>query len=310
MKLQLSVIIPTYNVADYISETLDSLAQQSLLPYEIIVVDDGSTDATVEVVKQHPLHERILLLEQTNQGQGVARNRAIKVAKGDYLYFLDSDDLLTENFVAEMAQAVLAHDEPDLLFFSGREFKDRQYSGSAFNPPNYLRPYETSWRTQNEFFKDLLAVADLSCSPCLYMSKRSLWRENDLMFNKFYHEDEELFYRLIFAAQSYYMTREMYFLRRLRDGSTMSGQKQPKHAMGLRALLESLVEMASKNRDKPLRMQLIRRRIRKFAATYIFCCRLAKIPVDYPLVLRVAKEMRHIRGHLSIIRALLGLGTL
>ena len=106
------------------------------------------------------------------------------------------------------------------------------------------------------------------------------------------------------------MTQEVYFLRRLRDGSTMSGKKQPKHAWGLHALLQSLVNMAEVNRAKPLHMKLIRRRIRRFAATYIFCCRLAKVPVDMGLVFRTAQELRHIRGHLSIVRALLGWGTL
>lgn len=310
MTLQLSVIIPTYNVASYIAATLDSLANQSLLPAEIIVVDDGSTDNTVEVVQQHPLNERITIVEQENQGQGVARNHGVSLATGDYIYFLDSDDVLTDNFIAEIADAVAENNAPDLMFFSGREFQDESYSGSAFNPPNYLRPYETAWRSQEAFFADLLTVPDLSCSPCLYVSKRSLWQDQKLSFNEFYHEDEELFYRLIFAAQSYYMTQEVYFLRRLRDGSTMSGKKQPKHALGLHALLQSLVAMAAANRDKPLRMRLIRRRIRRFAASYIFCCRLAKVPVDLRLVSRAARELRHIRGHLSIVRALLGLGTL
>lgn len=91
MTPRISVIVPVYNGAATVDRALDSVATQSYPPAEIIVVDDGSTDATAEIVERHagPLQ----LLRQHNQGVSVARNRGAAEAKGDWLAFLDADDV-------------------------------------------------------------------------------------------------------------------------------------------------------------------------------------------------------------------------
>ena len=86
----ISVIIPTYNYARFLAEAIDSALGQSYAPLEIIVVDDGSTDATSEVLAAYG--DRIRVLRQKNQGVAMARNAGIAAARGDYLAFLDSDD--------------------------------------------------------------------------------------------------------------------------------------------------------------------------------------------------------------------------
>ncbi len=88
---KVSVIIPTYNRAGYIVKTLESVFAQTYTDYEVIVVDDGSTDDTEEVLK--PYYDRIIYIRKENGGQGSARNVGIKLAKGEYVAFLDSDDL-------------------------------------------------------------------------------------------------------------------------------------------------------------------------------------------------------------------------
>lgn len=88
--LFVSVIIPTYNSINTINETLQSVRNQTYRNYEIVVVDDGSTDDTVELLRTF---DDIILVTQTNQGVSAARNRGVKEAKGDLIAFLDSDDL-------------------------------------------------------------------------------------------------------------------------------------------------------------------------------------------------------------------------
>lgn len=88
---KVSVIIPTYNRAAYIIRTLDSVFAQTFTDYEVIVIDDGSTDNTSEVLK--PCLDRITCIRKVNGGQGSARNAGISMAKGEYIAFLDSDDL-------------------------------------------------------------------------------------------------------------------------------------------------------------------------------------------------------------------------
>ncbi len=101
-----SVIIPNYNRADLIGITIENMLSQSLKPTEIIVVDDGSTDNSVEVIRS--FGSKVTLICQTNQGPGAARNAGLKVATGDYIQFFDSDDLCSLNKLECQAKALEA----------------------------------------------------------------------------------------------------------------------------------------------------------------------------------------------------------
>ena len=93
IKKIISIIIPVYNAENYLQECLDSIRKQSLTNLEIICIDDGSTDNSVSVIKNVMKKDfRIQLIEQTNQGAGIARNNGLKNATGKYVAFLDADD--------------------------------------------------------------------------------------------------------------------------------------------------------------------------------------------------------------------------
>ncbi|TWT72948.1 glycosyltransferase family 2 protein [Allorhodopirellula solitaria] len=92
---KVSVVIPAYNRSDLIGETLQSVLAQTLRPHEIIVVDDGSTDNTADVVAAFSSDVR--LIQQENQGPGAARNRGLQESTGDVIHFMDSDDLVSPN---------------------------------------------------------------------------------------------------------------------------------------------------------------------------------------------------------------------
>ena len=102
MQQKLSVIIASYNHQDYIAETLRSLEEQTFQDFEIVIVDDGSTDKTVEVARS--VQSRAQILTQKNQGVVAARNRGVSLAKGRYICFVDSDDVvLPERFAKQVA---------------------------------------------------------------------------------------------------------------------------------------------------------------------------------------------------------------
>ncbi len=114
-----SVVIPTYNVADYIKSTVESVFNQSYTDCEVIISDDGSKDETPNILKEIAARDsRVRIILQTNQGVSCARNAGIKTAKGDYIAFLDGDDLWADNHLK------LAHDffilHPDICWYSSR----------------------------------------------------------------------------------------------------------------------------------------------------------------------------------------------
>ncbi|MCI4643585.1 MAG: glycosyltransferase [Hyphomonadaceae bacterium] len=147
---KVSVIIPTYNRVDLIAETLDSLLAQTRMPDEIIVVDDGSTDGTGEVVQRYAEH--LTYLRKENGGKASALNLAMEKITGDYLWICDDDDLLEPDVCERLAGALDA--DPDLGFAAGRHedfIVDPQTGEQVIKAPGYWRPSEP-----DEIFPDLL----------------------------------------------------------------------------------------------------------------------------------------------------------
>ena len=102
---KVSVIMPAYNTEKYIRESINSVLAQTFTDFELIVVDDGSTDATVAIVQNYT-DSRIRLIRQSHQGVSAARNMGLDAAKGDYITFLDSDDLYYPDFLKTMLQII------------------------------------------------------------------------------------------------------------------------------------------------------------------------------------------------------------
>lgn len=111
---KISIIIPCYNAERFIVECIESVFQQNYHNIEIIVVDDGSTDKSVE--KLTPYLDRITLIKQENQGACVARNRGLDIATGDFIKFLDADDYLAEGILLSQANKLESLDDFSIVF--------------------------------------------------------------------------------------------------------------------------------------------------------------------------------------------------
>ena len=104
----ISIIVPVYNVEDYLAECINSLIQQTYHNLEIILVNDGSTDHSLKICKTfRALDKRIILISQKNQGLSSARNAGIKKMRGDFFTFVDSDDFLDKSFIEELYNAII-----------------------------------------------------------------------------------------------------------------------------------------------------------------------------------------------------------
>ncbi|MGM9868299.1 MAG: glycosyltransferase [Sodaliphilus sp.] len=117
--MKLSVIVPCYNVEGYLPRCVDSLLHQDLAEneYEILLIDDGSTDATAAICDRYAAeHTHVSAIHQTNSGQGAARNTGLDLAKGSYIFFVDSDDFVPENRFGALVRIAEKH-QLDVLGF-------------------------------------------------------------------------------------------------------------------------------------------------------------------------------------------------
>ena len=126
-----SIIVPVYNVEKYIKKCLDSIMNQSFKDYEVIVINDGTKDNSMDIVKKYD----VKIINQENKGQSSARNHGIKEAKGEYIVFLDSDDTIEKDLLKELNDAT--KDKPDVVRFQVRETyenkEDIEYKEEAFD---------------------------------------------------------------------------------------------------------------------------------------------------------------------------------
>ncbi len=127
-----SIIIPVYNAEKYLRECLDSTVRQTFTNIEIICVNDGSSDCSLQILKEYAsLEQRIIIIDKFNSGLSSARNAAIDIARGKYVLFLDSDDLIDSELCArayEKAEALCA----DLVFFNAVPFTSQGVSTECF----------------------------------------------------------------------------------------------------------------------------------------------------------------------------------
>src|ERR1700722_10238448 len=143
----LSVIIPTYNRRELLRQTLDSVLTLDASDAQIIVADDGSTGGTMEMLAA--MKDRVFIVQPPNSGPGPARNRGAAAAKGDYLAFLDSDDLWFPWTVAAYQRAIEEHGRP--AFIAGKPFQFKEVSELSNAKPGELK---------TETFADYFASGD------------------------------------------------------------------------------------------------------------------------------------------------------
>lgn len=113
MKIYVSIVVPVYNAEKYLSRCLDGLVNQTYPDTEIILVNDGSTDGSLEVCQKYrKIHPNIKIIDQKNQGVSCARNAGMDAAQGKYICFADADDAVEENFIESLVQGI--EDKADL----------------------------------------------------------------------------------------------------------------------------------------------------------------------------------------------------
>jgi len=273
----ISIIIPAYNVENYLGEAFDSIKAQSQLPDEVILIDDGSIDRTLEVAKSYGFPFPYQIVSIKNGGQGNARNLGVSLASSEYIYFFDSDDLLAKNFISSVKEQIGRNQHPDIILFSGESFNDRAYQGNRW--VDYSRGFSGSFGDRVTFLNHAYYHNGLFCSPCLYVSKKSLWGPKKLEFGANFLEDEAIFYPLLFSCNSFSVIDEVFFLRRNREGSTMTMAPNAKHVNGALHCMQTTLGLYSSADPTSRERWHICKRLEGHCITYIVMARNAGLSV-------------------------------
>jgi glycosyltransferase involved in cell wall biosynthesis len=141
-----SVIIPAYNTADYIGETLESVLSQSFSDFEVIVINDGSPDTERLEKSIKPFESRIIYLKRDNGGPSAARNMGLRQARGEYVAFLDSDDVWFTDYLRSQMQVLRQNPGLDLVYTDILLFGDSPFAGKSYmelHPPKGAATFES-----------------------------------------------------------------------------------------------------------------------------------------------------------------------
>ena len=241
----LSFIIPAYNVEKYIVACLDSCLAQGIDDMEVIVVDDGSTDRTPALLDEYTKqHRNVKAVRQVNQGQSVARNRAIEMATGDYIYMVDADDQVMDNYVLPID--IMRSGKYDII---GLQVMYQLEDGTRRPWSHQMErwPFDQEYATGAEFVRS----HNIEGLVYGYLFKRSLFTEHaELRFTPgIYHQDEELIFKLFTLAGPVVYKRGYAYLYFEHSGSSINTHTEARK----RKLMDDtlgIIEMLVKWRDE------------------------------------------------------------
>ncbi len=209
----ISIIIPCYNVEKYIENCITSVFRQTYSEWECIIINDGSRDKTLKILQQNKIFDdsRIQIFTQENKGLSYTRNFGIDVARGQFIYFLDADDLLPENSLADLIENV----ETNTDVISGITVT---VSGENVERISQLQhPSEGTIVFPNDSGEVFIRTVSMGLSPVAQnrLYRRNFINKNNIRFQeKIYHEDELWFFETMFFARNVkYIDKVTYLYR-------------------------------------------------------------------------------------------------
>lgn len=245
--MKFSIIVPVYNVALYLKECLDSIMAQTYRDFEVICVNDGSTDNSWEIMQSYiGKIPNLTNIKKENGGLSSARNKGLEVAQGEYILFIDSDDWIEKNTLEVLAKNL---NGDDIICFNGRLYIEHS---KEFKTPDILQREQglTGWQYYSRYALQSRQFAFVCVVLRCY--RRELFIKNNISFlNGIYHEDNLFTPQVCYAAKSVSVIPDVLYIYRIRENSTMT-TRGIKHFKDMVTLTNSLTEffIDKKNIDK------------------------------------------------------------
>ena len=214
---KISLIIPVYNVQEYIEKALQSVVNQTFKDFEVIIVNDGSKDQSVEIVKKFiKKYDNFRLINQENQGLSGARNTGLKEAKGEYIAFIDSDDFIENNFLEELYNLAVDNDA-DISYCNCKIYYPKMNWSLAMPFVSRSKVY-----SKQKALKTLIMDVRLHHYAWNKLYKKTLFTDNNIDFPNMFFEDIATTPRLLYFANKCAVSSKGLYHYTRRKGSILS----------------------------------------------------------------------------------------
>lgn len=241
----LSIIVPIYNSEKYLKKCIDSILKIERKDIEIILINDGSTDNSLNIIKNY-IDERIIVINKINEGQGVARNIGVEMARGKYISFIDSDDYIDGVAYEKLLRKI---EETDVEFIMGeiieyneitKEKKERSKEGTI----EAEKIYEGE-----DLLKVLVQKRKFSIEVWQGIYKKDFLIKNNIKFKPYFYEDH-IFSHIVFNCSPKVMYCNIPFYYYVRHEGTTTTTKSLKQISSVKELIFDLIEYNEKNNLK------------------------------------------------------------
>ena len=227
--VKVSVIMPVYNAQDFLTESIDCILNQTLSDLELICVDDGSTDGSLDMLNEFASKDsRIQVYHQQNRGGGAARNVAMTYAKGKYLYCMDADDLIELNALEKLYD-IAEEKDTDFIIFQAINYDDEldKYYHTDYYDMNYLADFVGDSIFGVDDVKDYFF--NISVTPwCKFYNLDFVKKSKAQFAEGLIFHDNIFFWEVFFNAKRIYFLREVLYTRR-RHMKSSTGTKNKNH---------------------------------------------------------------------------------
>jgi len=276
-----SIIIPIYNVEEYLRECIDSALKQTYKDIELILVDDGSPDNCPQICDEYvALDSRVKVIHKENGGLSAARNSGLAMAKGEYVYFLDSDDYIAENAIRQLHDKAKENDL-DVVLFDGFVVDEGGKRDEANCYYIHKGRYDNVYDGKT-LFVEMVSNSDYrSAVPLLYIRKACLINWNLTFYEGILHEDELFTFLLLMQCKrAGHLSKSLYY-RRKRAGSIMTTHPTERNFAGYMCVLEEMVKYYAANDSGTYVDRAVKKHIAAFfESTYKLYKRLSKREQD------------------------------
>lgn len=241
----ISIIIPVYNVEQFLRECLDSVVNQTLRNIEIICVNDGSTDKSLAILEEYRKKDsRITVISQENRGPSAARNRGMQHARGEYIYFIDSDDYI-ELDALEKASQIATKNHLDVILFGREVFYESEEMAQRINFKYKTISKATEIITGYEYMRMANEQGIVIMTVWCALWRHAFLRDNEITFKEgIIHEDNLFNFQAFMAAERVARIPDKFYHRRFRANSIMTRPESAQNAIGYFACAEGALTYA------------------------------------------------------------------